>query len=282
MYKGYFISEIKNKEIVVAYDFQFKHDWKKTNHIDVKKNDIIYKNDDRVNVTTVRFYDLDEESFLLCKELLSAQKKDSFSETNPEKFWLFFKDLFSNNAEFSLSKLIGDIGELILILLLQKYDIDYTKFYQIEDGSLIDFVTKKFYVDVKTTTANQKRFSTTLNQMKERNGKSVKYFIVEINKQRKTSGNFNILDLIEKIKNKSTSIKLMKTFWTEKYKKFSSQIDSWCVTLKDVSAYFFKSECIPNITIEDIPNSKLHKVTCEFRCDGCETNTFEKNLSIWK
>ena len=68
-----------------------------------------------------------------------------------------FNEYFSKNDEDCLvSNLVGDIGEIVFILKRQELNIDYRKYYQMDEHSLYDFTFNKIYVDVKTTSEGKK------------------------------------------------------------------------------------------------------------------------------
>jgi len=158
-----------------------------------------------------------------------------------------FSEYFSKKDEECLvSNLVGDIGEIVFILKLQKMNIDYQKYYQMDEHSLYDFTFKKIYVDVKTTSESKKIINMSRRQIE--NCKKLWLFVCEINK---IQGKSNIVDLLNMIKIKNKLIYDKLDYWQNKLDSNKKEIiQSWTVDLKKVKCYFIENKVLPKIEIK--------------------------------
>lgn len=158
-----------------------------------------------------------------------------------------FSEYFSKKDEECLvSNLVGDIGEIVFILKLQKMNIDYQKYYQMDEHSLYDFTFKKIYVDVKTTAESKKIINMSRRQIE--NCKKLWLFVCEINK---IQGKSNIVDLLNMIKIKNKLIYDKLDYWQNKLDSNKKEIiQSWTVDLKKVKCYFIENKVLPHIEIK--------------------------------
>ena len=158
-----------------------------------------------------------------------------------------FNEYFSKNDEDCLvSNLVGDIGEIVFILKLQELNIDYRKYYQMDEHSLYDFTFNKIYVDVKTTSEGKKIINMSKRQIE--NCQRLWLFVCEINK---IQGKLNVVNLLNMIKNKNRLIFEKLKYW--QYKLDSNKRDvilSWTVDLEKVKCYLIDSEVLPKIEIK--------------------------------
>ena len=158
-----------------------------------------------------------------------------------------FSEYFSKKDEECLvSNLVGDIGEIVFILKLQKMNIDYQKYYQMDEYSLYDFTFKKIYVDVKTISESKKIINMSRRQIE--NCKKLWLFVCEINK---IQGKSNIVDLLNMIKIKNKLIYDKLDYWQNKLDSNKKEIiQSWTVDLKKVKCYFIDNKVLPQIEIK--------------------------------
>lgn len=158
-----------------------------------------------------------------------------------------FSEYFSMKDEKCLlSSLIGDIGEIVFILKLQKMNIDYQKCYHVDEHSLYDFTFNKNYVDVKTTSEGKKIINMSRRQIE--NCKKLWLFVCEINKMQ---GKSNIIDLLKMIKNKNKIICDKLKYWQSKLDSNKRElILSWTVDLDKVKCYLIDNEVLPEIKIK--------------------------------
>jgi hypothetical protein len=119
-------------------------------------------------------------------------------------------DIFANINDYfatvgqhkaMIKDLIGDLGEIIFIYMLQKYGVDYQKYYQKTEDSLYDFNVDGKYIDIKTTSVKRKIIKLTYRQLitEQKN----MFYCIEINK---LEGRSNINDIITMIKEKNAYV----------------------------------------------------------------------------
>jgi hypothetical protein len=113
-------------------------------------------------------------------------------------------DYFSCISEHKklVKKLLGDMAEILFILLLQEHGIDYKSFYQKTANSLYDFYFKNFCIDVKAISSSKKTFKTSFKQII--NVPEIYFYAFEINKLQNKK---NILSLLNEIANKNEYLK---------------------------------------------------------------------------
>lgn len=217
--------------------------FKNFEYVPVKKYDTI---NGPINLHVLKFKNLDNDK----KELIFYILKNYVEHLDEDKITILdiiesFSEYFSKKDEdFLLDKLIGDLGEIVFILKLQDLDIDYSKYYQLDDNSLYDFNFNGHYVDVKTTSQARKLIYLTKRQAEA--AEKISFLVCEINK---LHGKLNIIDLLNLIEKKNKIIKEKIDYWNNKYKTNSSVIDSWTIDLTNVVTYFVDDKTIPSISV---------------------------------
>lgn len=168
------------------------------------------------------------------------------------------------------NKLIGDIGEICAIRILQNNNIDYSKFYQNTANQVFDFfISKKSFLDVKTTTQNKKKILLNWKQIKDID-KAV-FLIIEVSKKSKGE---NILNLIDGIKNKTDLILEIESFWQNTFMFDKELINSWTIDFEKINYYFLKKEAYPLINIKR--DSSITNATIEISTAGFEDYEINK------
>lgn len=238
--------EVRNSEIEIGFDTKIKvggsvNQYKNFEYIPQKT---CLTNKGELKLHILRFKNIDSERKKIIFAILESIEKFDDNKTIVDILEMF-SDYFSKNDEdFLVNKLLGDIGEACFILTLQKNKIDYSKYYQHTEKSLYDFNFNNHFVDIKTTSSARKNIY--LNWRQISIAKNVSFFVCEVNK---VQNNDNIIDLLEKIKNKNDIIKAKIEFWKKKNLKYSNIIDSYTVDPKNVVAYFVDKKTIPTVKI---------------------------------
>ena len=269
------IEQVDNKNIINT-------DILEKNHISIIPNVFIKNSDgDKRKIIKITFKNLDDKQAKFIKDSFLTYL-DNLDENYKNDWFVFLNDIFSNDSQNITQKLIGDLGEIIFILKLEKYNVLWWYLYQKTQFDRYDFSSKKYLIDVKTTTDNKSNFLIKYNQLFPASTKKQKiFFIVELIK---SSGGLNIIDLLNKITNHNHNvIKRMKQYWLIKYKTgFKDVIDSWTIDdINFVKCYKFNEKYIPKINLQ--LEKKLIDVKFVFSTTGINKNsTIEKNLHIFK
>lgn len=155
-------------------------------------------------------------------------------------------DYFSCINEYKklVKKLLGDIAEILFILLLQENNIDYRDHYQKTSNSLYDFYFDNFCVDVKAISSKKKTLKTSWRQITT--VPQIYYYCFEISKLQNAS---NIFSLINLIINKNDYIKELENEWKIIYEFNKTIIDSWTIDRQNIKHYLLNNAALPKISI---------------------------------
>ncbi|MDR0341322.1 MAG: hypothetical protein LBH55_03555 [Mycoplasmataceae bacterium] len=188
------------------------------------------------------YNDKDFKEFLLNKLNEQENNEVSLSEILED----MGKLLANYIKEKDVEKIIGDLGEAYFLFLLEKNDIDWTKYYHIDDEEIYDFTINSLtYIDIKTSTNNKNLVHINLEQIKNVTNKNINFIIIKVNKIR---GKNTIIDILAKLKYKNNFINSMiKKYSSEEAKKI---IELYTLDL-DEEIYILDDKLIPIIDINN-------------------------------
>ena len=170
-----------------------------------------------------------------------------------------------------VKKLLGDIAEILFILLLKNNKIDYKFFYQKTANSLYDFYFNNFCIDVKAISPSKKIIKTSYRQISI--VPEIYFYCFEINKLQNGK---NILALLNEISDKNDYLKELDNEWQMLYKYNKSIIDSWTVDRAIIKNYLIDNSVLPKISI--IEENGLKEMLLNIDISNCRSECFEEGL----
>jgi hypothetical protein len=180
-------------------------------------------------------------------------------------------DYFATVGQHKLliKQLIGDLGEMLFIYMLQGHNIDYQKYYQKTEESLYDFNIDNKYIDVKTTSVKRKVITLTYRQLSTQ--QKIIFYCVEINK---LEGQSNINDIIKLIREKNAYVRELEAKWDILYKLNPRIVDSWTVNIKDIVSFKVDPNQIPIIKV--VEAGGLHEMKIEVDVTAGNHSSFDE------
>ncbi|MDR2568056.1 MAG: hypothetical protein LBC44_01970 [Mycoplasmataceae bacterium] len=194
-------------------------------------------------------------------------------ETEYDKSIPFLKNI-ENFGEFwnrqqKEHTLLGDLGEVVFIYFLEKNEIEWAKYYQINSDTkineLFDFsFTKEIYIEVKTTTRYKKEIYIDFRQLPCFNPKKTVFFTVVLIDKLHTGK--TILELIEEIgKGKNKHLDAIYS----KYKNEDEEYVKSYTYTNDTQIKLVNPNIIPILKFEKEGNYKLGSLTISLTGENC-------------
>ena len=284
----YYIKERSNKqEGYITYGIDEKYvsntsNPKKLENIEwISSENLVWDNDpnDKIKVSLFKFKNLDKQKILFIETFMIQYIKDLLDQNDKitiDDLLYFTSDYFSSKKHKYLlkEKLLGDLAEFSFILLLQENKINYLEHYQLTEKSLYDFYFDniKKYVDIKVISNYKKTFMTSYRQMSQEDCIFIGFLI------NKVHGKNNIIQIMEKIKNKNEYLSQKLDDWKQLYKFYQEEIDSWTIDFNEIENKYIliDEDLLPQIEIKK--ENGLKEMNLEISITNAQNKTISSFL----